>query len=69
MSFTDVSVRQLMAEISRWYDVDIEYSGSVPNKTFYGSISRDVPLSTVLNAIRSYGLQTRIENLAKIIVR
>ncbi len=68
MSFTEVSVRQLMAEISRWYDVDIEYSGSVPNKTFYGSISRDVPLSTVLNALRTYGLETKIEG-KKIIVR
>ncbi len=68
MSFTDVSVRQLMTEISRWYDVDIEYSGSVPNKQFYGSIRRDVPLSTVLNAIRSYGIETKIEG-KKIIVR
>jgi transmembrane sensor len=68
LSFADVSVRQLMTEISRWYDVDIEYSGSVPNKQFYGSIRRDVPLSTVLNAIRSYGVETKIEG-KKIIVR
>ena len=68
MYFTDVSVRQLMTEISRWYDVDIEYSGSVPNNQFYGSISRDVPLSAVLNALRAYGLETKIEG-KKIIVQ
>jgi transmembrane sensor len=68
MSFAEASVRQLMNEISRWYDVDIEYSGSVPNKIFYGSISRDVPLSTILNALRSYGLETKMEG-KKVIVK
>src|SRR6202035_5669316 len=55
IAITDVSVQQLMTEISRWYDVDIEYVGSVPNKQFYGSIRRDVPLSTVLHALEAYG--------------
>ncbi len=68
MVFTDVSVRQLMTEISRWYDVDIEYSGSVPNKQFYGSVSRNVPLSTVLKALKTYGVETKVEG-KKIIVQ
>ncbi len=68
MALTDVSVQQLMSEISRWYDVDIEYAGAVPDKQFYGSIRRDVPLSTVLNALRAYGVETKIEG-KKIIVQ
>lgn len=68
MSLTDVSVQQLMSEISRWYDVDIEYAGAVPSKQFYGSIRRDVPLSTVLHALEAYGVNTKIEG-KKIIVQ
>jgi transmembrane sensor len=68
ISLTDVSVKQLMTEISRWYDVDIEYSGTVPNKQFYGSIRRDVPLSTVLNDLKVYGVETKVEG-KKIIVQ
>jgi transmembrane sensor len=65
---TDVSVQQLMTEISRWYDVDIEYDGTLPNKQFYGSIRRDVPLSTVLHALEAYGVKTKVEG-KKIIVQ
>jgi transmembrane sensor len=68
MALTDVSVKQLMNEISRWYDVDIEYAGTVPDKNFYGSIRRDVPLSTVLNALKAYGVETKVEG-KKIIVQ
>jgi transmembrane sensor len=68
MALTDVSVKQLMTEISRWYDVDIEYSRTVPNKQFYGSIRRDAPLSTVLNALKVYGVDAKVEG-KKIIVQ
>lgn len=68
IAITDVSVQQLMTEISRWYDMDIEYAGAVPEKQFYGSIRRDVPLSTVLHALEAYGVQTKIEG-KKIIVQ
>ncbi len=68
LAITDVSVRQLMSEISRWYDVDIEYIGTVPDKQFYGTIRRDVPLSTVLHALEAYGVQTKVEG-KKIIVQ
>ncbi len=68
ISLTGVSVRELMTEISRWYDVDIEYSGSVPDKQLHGTIRRDLPLSKVLNALRAYGVETKIEG-KKIIVQ
>jgi len=68
IAITDVSVQQLMSEISRWYDMDVEYKGAVPEKQFYGTIRRDVPLSTVLNALKTYGVETQVEG-KKIIVQ
>ncbi len=68
MALTGMTVQQLMTEISRWYNVDIEYEGTVPDKQFYGSIRRDVPLSIVLNDLKAYGVETKLEG-RKIIVQ
>jgi len=68
MLLTNNSVKQLMHEISRWYDVDIQYAGPIPDKKFYGSINRNVPLSTVLNGLNAYGVKTTLEG-KKIIVQ
>jgi transmembrane sensor len=67
MVLTNGTLRQLMSQVSRWYDIDIEYAGPVPDKQFYGSIRRDVPLSTVLHSLKRYGITTSIEG-KKIIV-
>ena len=61
MSLTGSSVPQIMREISRWYDMDIKYSGDMPEKKFYGLIDRNVPLSTVLMALKNYGVGTKID--------
>ena len=68
MVLSNGTVAELMNEISRWYDMDIEYAGAVPKKQFYGSLRRDVPLSTVLNALKAYGVNTKVEG-KKIIVQ
>ncbi len=68
MVLTSGSVQEIMNEISRWYDMDIVYAGAIPDKQFYGSVQRDVPLSTVLHALEAYGVQTKVEG-KKIIVQ
>jgi transmembrane sensor len=61
MVLTNSSVERIMREISRWYDVDIRYRGDPPHKQFYGSIDRNVPLSSVLKALQAYGVETTLE--------
>ncbi len=61
MALTYGNTQKLMEDISRWYDVDIEYSGKIPEGKFSGSISRNVPLSSILDALNAYGIQTRLE--------
>lgn len=61
IALTNISVKEIMQDISRWYDVDISYAGSIPDKKFYGSIDRNVPLSTVLKGLQSYGVVTKLE--------
>lgn len=57
----------LMRQLARWYDVDVEFEGKVPDKRFGGSISRNVNLSAVLEALRDNEVQCRLEG-NKIIV-
>jgi ferric-dicitrate binding protein FerR (iron transport regulator) len=55
-SLQGTDVYSLMKQVSRWYDVDVVYTGTVPARKFGGSVSRDVNLSDVLNALREYGI-------------
>lgn len=65
--FEDVDIKSLMREIARWYDVEIEYQGNIPNRTFKGEIDRDVPASEVLKILEYAGIHFRIEG-KKIVV-
>lgn len=65
--FSNSDMTTVMNQISRWYDVSIEYRGAVPEKHFGGYISRDSKLSQVLKMLELSGVQFLIED-KKIIV-
>jgi transmembrane sensor len=65
--FSNSDIRTVMNQISRWYDVTIEYKGLVPEKHFGGYISRDSKLSQVLKILELSGVKFKIEE-KKIIV-
>lgn len=50
--FVDKDIKDILRQISRWYDVDIEYKNNFPNLKFGGAISRDRKLSEVLNLLQ-----------------
>jgi transmembrane sensor len=50
-NFRDADLYGTMRQISRWYDVQVDYRGNVPNRLLHGSAKRDTKLSTVLNAL------------------
>lgn len=54
--FNDQSLAVIMRQISRWYDVDVEYSGSkTVNKAFGGTISRFKSIDQVLEILELTG--------------
>lgn len=62
---TDIGT--IMRQLSRWYDVEIEYRGEV-KQYFWGSISRDVNVSEVLQMLqRTGGVKFKLEG-KKVIV-
>jgi ferric-dicitrate binding protein FerR (iron transport regulator) len=48
--FAGASVEQIMTQLSRWYDIQVVYADKIP-ETFVATISRDVPLSRMLNLL------------------
>jgi ferric-dicitrate binding protein FerR (iron transport regulator) len=52
--FNVTDIETVMRQISRWYDVDITYRGTVTTH-FWGSISRDVNVSQVLSMLEQTG--------------
>lgn len=59
LSNTDVPT--IMRQISRWYDVDVTYEGTIPEKKLGGGLSRNLPLSEILDLLKNYGVQFRLE--------
>ncbi len=47
------SLPNLMKKISRWYNVDVIYTGNVPKTGFGGEVSRAKKLSDVLNVLET----------------
>jgi len=62
---TDVAA--LMRQVARWYDVDVVFNSKVPENKFGGTVNRDVNLSTVLQALKEYGVVCWLEG-KKVIV-
>lgn len=57
----------LFRQLSRWYDIEIIQNDALPNRSFTSSISRNVPLTSILKALEIYGIHSRTER-GKIII-
>lgn len=60
--FTDASVKTIMQQVSRWYDVDIVYKDTAAgNARFNGRIDRNIRLSGIVNALKQGGINCSIQ--------
>jgi transmembrane sensor len=65
--FNNTDIHTLMRQVSRWYDVDVEFQGNITDDGFTGKVPRSVPLSKLLNVLEQYELHFKIDG-KKIIV-
>jgi ferric-dicitrate binding protein FerR (iron transport regulator) len=61
LSLQNADVKAIFRQISRWYDMDVRYEGSLPKTQFWGIIGRNVYLSNVLHVLEANGIYTRIK--------
>jgi len=59
--FDHTDFKSLMAQLSRWYNIDIVYQGAISNDYYEGRISRNVNLSEVLKILENEGVGFKIE--------
>lgn len=59
-SFEGDHIKDIMRNIARWYDVDIEYEGELPDIDFTGQISRQTRLSEVIRILELYHLRIKV---------
>jgi ferric-dicitrate binding protein FerR (iron transport regulator) len=66
--FRNADLHTIMRQLSRWYDVDVEFQGIIPEKHYRGRISRNVPASQVFEILKTSGINFLISG-RKIIVK
>jgi transmembrane sensor len=59
--FNDTELKAVLSQVARWYDVEVIYQGSIPQKKFWGKISRSNTLSQVIVAIEKYGVHCNLQ--------
>jgi transmembrane sensor len=59
--FDGENLEAIMKQLARYYDVDVEYEGNIPDKKFGGMINRNKNLGEVLNVLELSGVHFRVE--------
>ena len=67
-SFNDTDIKQIMKQVSRWYDVDIQFDGEMKGLSFGGNMSRQKNVSELLKRLEATKAVKFAINGRKIIV-
>jgi hypothetical protein len=60
-SFADEDIREVMRQVSRWYDIDVVYEGDMPHEKFFGEISRSSNLADVFRILELNNMKFVVE--------
>jgi transmembrane sensor len=58
----------MMRQIARWYDVDLEFEGKVPDMKFEGQLPRTAGIENVLKILNANGIHTMLDKTKRKIV-
>ena len=51
--FENATIRSVMRQLSRWYDIEVEYKGTISNEPLIIEIPRNTNLSDVLKVLET----------------
>jgi ferric-dicitrate binding protein FerR (iron transport regulator) len=66
-NFDNATLKEVLPQLARWYDIDVEYQGRVPAITFAGEMSRGMKWPGVLKALEESKVHFKTEG-RKIII-
>lgn len=64
--FNGTPLRELMRQVSRWYDVDVAFEGNSGDRKFYGEIERSYSLLEVLNVLQYSKIHFHLQSAEKV---
>ncbi len=68
--FHDENIVNIMKQVSRWYDIDVEYTGDVKDREFGGTVSRYKNITELLNNMElTQAIHYKIEGRRVIIMK
>lgn len=67
--FVEADIPTIMRKLSRWYDIEVEFSGGIPSGQITGKIPRDTKLSNVLKMLELSGVHYAIDGHKVIIFK
>ena len=67
--FNNASLREVMRQLERWYDITVEYAPGVGEFEFVGKMDRGLTLQDVLKGLEMAEVKFEIVNEKKIIVK
>lgn len=67
-AFENADVPTVMRQLARWYNVEVEYAGAVPVRSFNGKIGKSLQLTQVLRLLTKTRIKYTIEGNSKIII-
>lgn len=59
--FEHASLKSVVSQLARWYDLDVKYEGTVSTRTFRGKITRDLSLMQVLAILKDVEVHFNVE--------
>jgi ferric-dicitrate binding protein FerR (iron transport regulator) len=68
LALNATSLKGLMRQVARWYDVEVRYEGDVPDRQFGGIMSRNTQLSTLIAFLKKSGVNIKQTNRVIIIM-
>jgi ferric-dicitrate binding protein FerR (iron transport regulator) len=67
-AFNQADIPTVMRQLSRWYDVEVEYAGAIPKRAFTGEIARELTLAQVLKGLTKTRVNYKLEGGNRIII-
>ena len=61
--FESASLSTILRELARWYDIQVDYQGSIPDERFFVIVNRNSTLSSVLQALQESLKAAQINNI------
>lgn len=59
--FEGTSLAAMLRQMSRWYGIEVQFEGAVPDMRFGGKLRRSLPLSGVLEFLKEGGIRYSLE--------